>query len=86
MIYTLDGVDRESYSFWFRLGIIKGVMIVRIVLRVRVGMCVVILSMVGFSELLANELLTRCRAVLSVVVELFLFCVFVLPTHVGICA
>ena len=43
-----------------------------------------ILSMVGFSELLANELLSRCRAVLSVVVELFLFCVFVLPTHVGV--
>ena len=40
-IYTLDGVDRESYSFRFWLGIIKGVTAVRIVLRVRVGMCVV---------------------------------------------
>ena len=39
--------------------------------------------MVGFSELLANELLSLCRAVLNVVVELFLFCVFVLSTHVG---
>ena len=45
-----------------------------------------VLLMVGFSELLANELLTRGRAVLSVVVELFLFCVFVLPTHVGVFA
>ena len=45
-----------------------------------------ILSMVDFSELLVNELLTWCRAVLSVVVELFLFSVFVLPTHVDICA
>ena len=39
-MYTFDGVDRESYSFRFRLGIIKGVMTVRIVLRVRVGLCV----------------------------------------------
>ena len=45
-----------------------------------------ILSMVGVSELLADELLNQGRAVLSVVVELFLFCVCVLPTHVGVCA
>ena len=45
-----------------------------------------ILLMVDFYQLLANELSTRDRAVLSVVVELFLFCVFVLPAHIGVCA
>ena len=40
-IYTLDGVDGESYSSRFRLGITKGVMKAPIVLCVRVGVCVV---------------------------------------------
>ena len=39
--YTLDGDDRKSYSSWFWLGITKGVMTVRIVLRVHVGLYVV---------------------------------------------